>query len=135
MITAVDSSVLIAIYKGEPTADRWLSRLIAARAEGMLQISPVVAAEFYALVKDREAYNSVLADMGLRLSPISLNAACEAGRVFRAYRDAGGPREFLIPDFLIAAHAQIDCDRLAAADRGYLRPYFPDLKLLKIVDP
>jgi len=31
----------------------------------------------------------------------------------------------LIPDFLIAAHAQVDCDRLAAADRGYLRRYLP----------
>ena len=132
MITAVDSSVLIAIYLGEPTADSWLDRLVAARAEGVLLISPVVAAEFFALVADRDAYDSVLADMGLRLSPVSLNAACEAGRVFRAYRDAGGPREFLIPDFLIAAHAQIDCDRLAAADRGYLRRYFPNVKLLMI---
>lgn len=132
MITAVDSSVLVAIYLGESTADHWLDRLIAARAEGVLIISPVVAAEFYALVEDREAYDAVLADMGLRLGSISLNAACEAGRVFRAYRDAGGPREFLIPDFLIAAHAQIDCDRLAAADRGYLRRYFPDLPVLML---
>lgn len=132
MITAVDSSVLVAIYLGESTADHWLDRLIAARAEGVLIISPVVAAEFYALVEDREAYDAVLADMGLRLGSISLNAACEAGRVFRAYRDAGGPREFLIPDFLIAAHAQIDCDRLAAADRGYLRRYFPDLSVLML---
>jgi len=132
MITAVDSSVLIAIYLGEPTSDRWLDRLVAARMEGVLLISPVVAAELYALVEEREAYDSVLADMGLQLSSISLDAACEAGRVFRAYRDAGGPREFLIPDFLIAAHAQIDCDRLAAADRGYLRRYFPNLTLLMI---
>lgn len=64
MITAVDSSVLLAIYLGESTADHWLDRLI--------------------------------------------------------------------PDFLIAAHAQIDCDRLAAADRGYLRRYFPDLPVLTL---
>jgi uncharacterized protein with PIN domain len=51
MITAVDSSVLIAIYLGEPTSDRWLDRLVAARMEGVLLISPVVAAEFYALVR------------------------------------------------------------------------------------
>lgn len=132
MITAVDSSVLVAIYLGESTAERWLDCLIAARAEGALIISPVVAAEFYALVKDRKAYDAVLADMGLRLGSISLSAACEAGRVFRAYRDTGGPREFLIPDFLIAAHAQIDCDRLVAADRGYLRRYFPDLTVLML---
>jgi ABC-type phosphate transport system permease subunit len=33
MITAVDSSVLIAIYLVEPTSDRWLDRLVAARME------------------------------------------------------------------------------------------------------
>jgi hypothetical protein len=74
----------------------------------------------------------VLDDMGLRLHNISLSAACEAGRIFRAYREQGGPREFLIPDFLIAAHAQVDCHRLAAADRGYLRTYFPGLTLLTV---
>jgi predicted nucleic acid-binding protein len=36
-----------------------------------------------------------------------------------------------VPDFFIAAHAQIQCDRLAAIDRGYLRRYFPRLKILR----
>jgi predicted nucleic acid-binding protein len=36
----------------------------------------------------------------------------------------------LIPDFLIAAHASVQADRLAALDRGYLRTYFPDLRIL-----
>ena len=30
---------------------------------------------------------------------------------------------------LIAAHARTQADRLAAIDRGYLRRWFPDLKL------
>jgi hypothetical protein len=41
-------------------------------------------------------------------------------------RREDGPGRQLIPDFLIAGHA----DRLAAIDRGYLRRYFPNLALL-----
>jgi len=95
-------------------------------------LSPIVAAEFFAVVENRGSYDQTLADLGLQLGSISIDAACEAGRIFRSYRNQGGPREFLIPDFLIAAHALLDCDRLAAADRGYLRRYFPNLNLLSL---
>ena len=40
-------------------------------------------------------------------------------------------REHLVPDFLIGAHAQRQADQIAAIDRGYLRRYFPRLRILK----
>ena len=106
--------------------------MVVARSEGALVVSPIVAAEFFAVVEDRGTYDATLADLGLQFSPISIDASCEAGRIFRNYRNQGGPREFLISDFMIGAHALIDCDRLAAADRGYLRRYFPSLQLLVV---
>lgn len=132
MITAVDTSALIAIYLNEPSAEAWMHSLITARSEGALVISPIVAAEFFAVVEDRETYRSTLEDLGLKISSISIDAACEAGSIFRRYRRQGGPREFLIPDFIIGAHALVDCDQLAASDRGYLRHYFPNLRLLSV---
>jgi hypothetical protein len=38
--------------------------------------------------------------------PTSLEAARLAGGIFKTYRRQGGPREHLVPDFLIGAHAQ-----------------------------
>ena len=71
-----------------------------------------------------------LGQLAISYDPISPEAAYLAGQTFKSYRKAGGPRELLVPDFLIAAHAQIQANRLAAVDRGYLRTWFPELELL-----
>ena len=131
MTTAVDTSVLISIDQGEPDAGAWVDCLAKAREAGELVVCDVVAAEFFAVVMDWAAFRETLNALGLRLVSTSLEASCLAGSTFRKYRDAGGPREHLIPDFLVASHARIDCDALAAVDRGYFRRYFRDLKILR----
>ncbi len=130
MITAVDTSVLIAITKAEPGAHEWTDLLARAQADGELVACDVVAAEFFALLMDRAKFGRTFGGLGLVFSPTSLESAQLAGRIFRQYRRSGGPREHLVPDFLVGAHAQRQADRIAAIDRGYLRRYFPRLKVL-----
>jgi predicted nucleic acid-binding protein len=130
MNTAVDTSALIAIAKGESDADAWVELLAAQSARGDLVICDIVAAEFFALLLDEEKFKATIQALGIRFSPANLEASQMAGRLFRRYRDEGGPREYLIPDFLIGAHALAQAGQLAAIDRGYLRRYFPSLKVL-----
>ena len=130
MITAVDSSALISVFLGESGSNEWMDLLVRSRREGALVICDMVAAELFAVVADRKLFDLVLEDLGLSVVPLSMDASCEAGRLFAEYRKEGGPRKFLIPDFLIGAHANVDCDRLIAADRGYLRKYFAGLDVL-----
>lgn len=132
MITAVDTSVLIAVAKGEADAERWTEALATAQGEGDLIICDVVAAEFFALLLDEEKFQRSLSGLGIVFSPTSLDAAQLAGRIFRASRRQGGPRQHLVPDFLVGAHAQRQADRIAAVDRGYLRRYFPRLRILRV---
>lgn len=131
MITAVDTAVLVAIDQAEPEAGWWVDQLAEARLDGGLAISPVVAAEFFAVVMDERDFDATLADLGIEIRPFTRASAMLAGQIFRRYRDAGGPRQHMVPDFLIAAHAAVDCGRLASPDRGYLRRYFPHLHLIK----
>ena len=130
MITAVDTSVLLAIAKAERSARRWANVLETARKQGELVICDIVAAELYAFWQDDTGYDAFVAGLGATFSPINEATAREAGRIFAGYRQQGGPREHLVPDFLVAAHALRQTDQLAAIDRGYLRRYFPQLKLL-----
>jgi predicted nucleic acid-binding protein len=131
MITAVDTSVLSAIARHEPDAHAWVDVLAEAHGDGDLVICDVVAAEFFAVLLNEEKFRESLAALGLAFSPISLESAQLTGSIFKQYRREGGPREHLIPDFLIGAHAQTQANRIAAIDRGYLRRYFPRLRVLK----
>jgi predicted nucleic acid-binding protein len=131
MITSVDTSVLIAIAKGEPDAYAWIDLLCEARGSGELVVCEVVAAEYFAVLLSEDQFHQSLEALGISFSPMSLKAAQLAGRTFKEYRRQGGPREHLIPDFLVAAHASEQADRIAAVDRGYLRRYFPRLRLMR----
>jgi hypothetical protein len=128
--TAVDSSVLLAIFNDEPGARAWLKCLIDARREGQLVICDAAYAEVAPAFAAESELQEALSKLGVSFDAITPASAWKAGVSFRDYRDAGGPRKRLIPDFLIAAHALMQADRLAAADRGYLRGYFAELPLL-----
>lgn len=134
MRTALDSSVLIQLYRRQAGWEAWRNRLAAAASEGELILSPVAFAEFSIAYPSVESARADLERLHIRYAPIEPAAAYLAGQVFLRYRKKGGPRQHLIPDFLIAAHACVQADRLAALDRGYYRAYFPALTLLTAPD-
>lgn len=70
-----------------------------------------------------------LSDWNLGFVPSSQASALLAGELFRTYLQRGGLRGRVVPDFLIAAHAQTHAQRLLARDRGYYRDYFTQLTL------
>jgi predicted nucleic acid-binding protein len=132
---AVDTSVLLAIFKGESKGALWLNCLLSAAETAPLFISTVVLAEIRSLFPSDDACRRAMADLELRHSPMTGEASLLAGKIFRAYRSEGGPRKSILPDILVAAHAATQADFLATEDRGYLRRYFPAIRLLTAPTP
>ena len=68
----------------------------------------------------------------IRVHTLTREAHFLASRVWRIYRQQGGQRTRVLPDFLIEAHAQKQATRLLSPDRGFYRKLFRSLSL---VDP
>lgn len=129
MVTAVDTSVLLDVLLNDPRhAQASLTALRRAAAEGSLVLSETALAEIVPVLKPGDL-PQFLADWKLTFLPSTLAVAVLAGEMFRTYLDRGGKRGRVVPDFLIAAHAQQLADRLLARDRGYCRDYFTQLTL------
>ena len=133
MITAVDTSVLIDVFRNDPKfGARSAKALRQCMKEGRIVLCDVVWAEPTAVFASRRALEEALKILSVELLPMEQRAASLAGEMWRRYRSRRGNRTRVIPDFLIAAHAQQQCDRLLTRDRGFCRDYF---KKLRVIDP
>ena len=131
MSAAVDSSVLWAIFKGEPAGIAWVEKLVELRGTGELLVCEVVWAETRpAFATDRQ-HAEVMDKLGLKFSPLDVGAAALAGELFARYRRAGGMRQRILPDFLIGAHALALGIPIASDDEGFFRKYFHGLTVIK----
>ena len=133
MITAVDTSVLLDLFLPDPRfAEVSAAALRHADAAGSMIVCEIVYAELAAQFSRRQDLDNALSQLDIRIESINSEIAFAAGRAFRKYRDTGGPRARILPDFLIAAHAEIRTGVLLSRDRGFYRVHF---RKLRLIDP
>jgi predicted nucleic acid-binding protein len=133
---AVDTSVLVDIIGDSPGAAAAEAALREALAAGPVVACEVVLAEVVAGLGHSDVVMDTFDEIGLRFSPLEQRAAVRAGEMQRRYRErlrqgtAAGPVRRSVPDFLIGAHALLQCQGLITRDAGFFRDYFKGLKVI-----
>ena len=127
---ALDSSVLIDLLSDNERADAAEACLRQCLSVGPVVVCDVVLAEVCTALRDGSEALSALEDMSIGFSAMEAKAALRAGEMQRRYRQRGGNRERTVPDFLVGAHALMQCDGLITSDAGFFRDYFKGLKLI-----
>ena len=129
MITAVDTNVLIDLFLSDSEhneqARQWLREAYDA---GAILVCDIVYSELVPLFRSRAQLDDTLRALGATPSGIDTDVAFEAGARWELYRRRGGPRNRMLTDFLIGAHALVHADSFLTRDRGYFEKYFPELR-------
>jgi predicted nucleic acid-binding protein len=128
--TVVDSGVLLDVFTED---ERWLEwsegRLREAARRGALILNAGVLAEVAPRFSSVEALQDALPSIAI-VEEIPVAASFLAGHAHARYRQAGGVREAILPDFLIGAHAGVTGRPLLTRDRRRIATYLPGATLI-----
>ena len=136
MITAIDSSALIDLLGGDARADDSERVIRQSLTRGSVVVCDVVVSEVVAGLGFGAELYDVLEGAGIRFSATEARAAIRAGEMQRRYKERleaeGRAPESArtVPDFLIGAHALLQCGALITRDAGFFRDYFKGLQIV-----
>jgi predicted nucleic acid-binding protein len=133
-VIAVDSSVLLDLLVGDDTwADASQTCIADALARDDVVVCDAVVAEVQAMLDTSVNLMDTLAPLGIRFLPVQEAAAMRAGHMNKRYRSntrKGARRDRVAADFLVGAHALLQCDGLITRDDAFFRDYFKGLKVI-----
>jgi len=127
----VDTNVLVDVLQDDPQWAEWSIGQLRAQARlHQLAINPVIYAEISLSFSTLEALDEVIDTLGLVVHDIPRPALFLAAKAFARYRQRGGSRQQVLPDFFIGAHAAVQGWPLLTRDASRFRSYLPGLVVL-----
>ena len=133
---AIDSSVLIDLLGEDARADSAEACLRDALGAGPVVLCEVVVSEITAGLGHGAQIMDVVEEMGMSYSPVERRSAIRAGEMQRRYKERlrslglSAPAIRTVPDFIVGAHALLQCGALITRDAGFFRDYFKGLKVI-----
>jgi predicted nucleic acid-binding protein len=131
ILTLVDSNVVIDLLEvRQPWRDWAEERMSVLSEDGALIINQIIFGEISVPYPDFELLDQALRKVAFGREDLPWEACFRAAKAFLNYRKLGGPREKILPDFFIGAHASVNGHRILSRDGARYRTYFPDVEVI-----
>jgi predicted nucleic acid-binding protein len=129
---AVDSSIIIDVIYDDPVYGEASGIALSEAVDSDdVVICDAAFAEICSYSEPIEPLLETLSRSGIRFSALTEQSAIRAGIMQQRFRKRGGKRnERIISDFLVGAHALLQCNALITRDKGFFRDYFKGLKII-----
>jgi len=133
---ALDTSVMIDLIGEDARAEAAEEAVRVALSHGPVVACEVVISEVVAGLGHGSVLIDILEEASIGFVPLEMRSAVRAGEMQRRYKERlrtgkeprAVPRS--VPDFLIGAHALLQCSALITRDAGFFRDYFKGLKVI-----
>jgi predicted nucleic acid-binding protein len=131
-VIAVDSSIIIDVIYDDPVFGEASGIALSEAVDSDdVVICDAAFAEICSYSEPIEPLLETLSRSGIRFSALTEQSAIRAGIMQQRFRKRGGKRnDRIISDFLVGAHALLQCNALITRDKGFFRDYFKGLKII-----
>lgn len=130
-LVLVDSNVLLDVITEDPVWGIWASETITQLFdEYKLAINPIIYAEVSIRFSTIDELEEAIPSSFFTKLHVPYEAAFLAGKCYKKYKERGGLKTSVLPDFLIGAHASVSNIKLVTRDISRYKTYFPKLELI-----
>jgi predicted nucleic acid-binding protein len=126
----VDTNVFVDVIHQDPIWLDWSLRELSKAKRQQIVTNFVVYAELHTHDTAGPHIDAFLQKLGVQVLDLTQPAAQLAANAFRSYRQRGGTKTGVLPDFFIGAHAQAEGHKLLTRDAGRYKTYFPKIKMI-----
>lgn len=126
-----DSNIVLDIWDSDPVWAQWSrNQLDILALTHELAINAIIYAEIASRYSTQAKLDAAIARLGFSFLSLPREAAFLASRAFAQYRQSGGTRTAVLPDFFIGAHAEALGCAVLTRDVSRYRTYFPTVNLI-----